>query len=95
IGAKGCISVTANIVPLKMHQLIQFALDGNFKEANKIHLELIELNQNMFIETNPIPVKNALALMGMMEKEVRLPLCDLKAENLMIIESCLKQYQLI
>ncbi len=95
IGAKGCISVTANIVPLKMHQLIQYALDGNFKEANKIHLELIELNQNMFIETNPIPVKNALALMGMMEKEVRLPLCDLKAENLMIIESCLKQYQLI
>jgi len=95
IGAKGCISVTANVVPLQMHNLIQSVLDGNYEDARKIHIELIELNQNMFIETNPIPAKNALALMGLIEKEVRLPLCDLKEESLKTLENCLKNYKLI
>ncbi|HOQ81020.1 MAG TPA: 4-hydroxy-tetrahydrodipicolinate synthase, partial [Candidatus Cloacimonadota bacterium] len=90
IGAKGCISVTANIVPLQMSNMIHAALEGNYEEAKRIHLELIEVNQNMFIETNPIPVKNALAMMGYIDKEVRLPLCDLKAESLITLEKCLK-----
>ncbi|MCB5250470.1 MAG: 4-hydroxy-tetrahydrodipicolinate synthase [Candidatus Cloacimonadales bacterium] len=95
IGAQGCISVTANIVPLKMRNLIHAALDNNHAEARKIHLELLELNQNMFIETNPIPVKNALSMMGLISNELRLPLCDLEPQNFIKLEKCLKDNNLI
>ncbi len=95
IGAKGTISVTANIVPAKMHQMIEFALDQNYEEAKKIHLEILELNDVMFIESNPIPVKEALALMGYIQPELRLPLCQLKDENRQKLITVLKNNHLI
>lgn len=95
VGAKGTISVTANVVPKKMHDLIALALDGKFSEALKIHQELIELNNILFIETNPIPAKEALAMMKIIENEVRLPLCNLQAKNHELLKECLSNYKLI
>jgi len=94
-GAQGTISVTANIVPQKVHKLITLALNGNYSEAMKLHHELLELNRAMFIETNPIPVKEALHLMGKIEREIRLPLFKMKDENLRKLKEVLTKYNLI
>ena len=81
IGARGVISVTANVVPHLMRDLVHLALQGNFEESKQIHQQLIALNKNLFIETNPIPVKTALAMMGKIRPEFRLPLCPMTTEN--------------
>ena len=81
IGAKGVISVAANIVPKKVATLCRAALDGNFGEARKHHLGLYPLCRAMFLETNPIPVKAAMGMMGLCSPEVRLPLCEMTAAN--------------
>ncbi len=95
IGAKGVISVTANILPEKIHNLVELSENKNFDEAQKIHLELLDLNRKMFLETNPIPVKTALSLMNKIPKEVRLPLYEISNNNLEILTECLKKYKLI
>ena len=94
-GGKGVISVTANIVPQKVHDLVEFSLKGKYDKALNIHLELLELNKAMFIETNPIPAKESLHLMGMIERELRLPMCNLKDENLKKLKNILDDYNLI
>jgi 4-hydroxy-tetrahydrodipicolinate synthase len=81
IGAKGVISVTANILPDKVSGMIKAWESGNTARATEMHLELIEFHNVMFIETNPIPVKTALSLMGFMNEEFRLPLCKMDKEN--------------
>ncbi|MCK4311356.1 MAG: 4-hydroxy-tetrahydrodipicolinate synthase [Candidatus Cloacimonetes bacterium] len=94
-GGKGAISVTANIVPQKVHDLVDLCIKREYDKALEIHKELIELNNAMFIETNPIPVKESLHLMGMIENELRLPLYYLKDENLEKLKRILKSYKLI
>ncbi len=94
-GAKGTISVTANIVPDKVHSLIHNCLDGNFDLALKDHLYLLELNRIMFIETNPIPVKEALVMMGLIQREFRPPLTTLSDSNFAILQETLKKYNLV
>jgi 4-hydroxy-tetrahydrodipicolinate synthase len=94
-GGSGVISVTANIVPGKVHDLVELALKGKNEKAKELHLELLELNQAMFIETNPIPVKESLHLMGMIERELRLPMCNLQDENLKKLKKVLMKYKLI
>ena len=94
IGAKGCVSVTANIVPAKVHQLVDYCLKGEYSKAMHLHQDLLELNRKMFIETNPIPVKEALAIMGMIEPEFRLPMYPLQSANRDILKECLKRYEL-
>lgn len=81
IGARGVISVTANVVPHLVRDLVHRALEGNMAEARQIHRELSELAQTLFIETNPIPAKTALAMMGMIHADMRLPLWEMKKEN--------------
>ncbi|PID29036.1 MAG: 4-hydroxy-tetrahydrodipicolinate synthase [Candidatus Cloacimonadota bacterium] len=95
VGAKGCISVTSNIIPEKVHDLIKLSLDGDFEKARKIHHEIEDLNEIMFVETNPIPVKEALALMGYIEPLFRMPLCNLAAENKKKLINVLKVHNLI
>ena len=73
LGGKGVISVLANVIPNKVHQMTKNYLDGNVKEACSIQLETLELTNNLFIETNPIPVKTALNLMGKEVGPLRLP----------------------
>ena len=75
VGAKGAISVTANVVPKEMKMMIDYALEGNHKKALFLHQALIELNDVMFIDTNPIPVKQLLHDIGLIGLEYRLPLC--------------------
>ncbi len=90
IGARGVISVSANVVPDKVKNLVEAALRGHFDEGRKIHRELYDLHKVLFVETNPIPVKTALGLMKMIEPEVRLPLCEMKPENVQKLKQVLK-----
>jgi len=85
LGFKGNISVTANVAPLDMHKMCKFAIEGNADEANKINSRLDILHDNLFIESNPIPVKWALCRMGLIKKGIRLPLTwlDSKYENIL------------
>jgi len=85
LGFKGNISVTANIAPLDMHKMCKFAIDGNGEEANKINSKLDILHDNLFTESNPIPVKWSLHRMGLIKKGIRLPLTwlDSKYENIL------------
>ncbi len=95
LGGKGVISVTANIAPAKVAALCKACLEGNTQEALKLHFELEPLNAAMFIETNPIPVKTALAMMGKIKEELRLPLCEMSAQNKEKLRTVLQSYGLI
>ena len=95
IGAKGVVSVTANIVPDKVSSMVTAFLEGKAEEARRLHLELFNLSKAMFIETNPIPVKTALKLMGMLNGELRLPLCEMSEENEERLKKVLSKYKLV
>ena len=95
IGGKGVISVTANLVPDKFAKLVDAARTGDVEIAKALHYELLKLNDIMFIETNPIPVKAALALMGRIQNEFRAPLCPPTKESLSQLKTVLKAYALI
>ena len=79
-GAKGVISVTANVVPRLMAKLCDFALDNNQAECLRIHHQLLPLHQSLFVEANPIPTKWVLSRMGMIQNELRLPLTPLSEQ---------------
>jgi len=91
IGAKGVISVIANIVPDKLKKLVSLALAGDYEGARKVHLELFKLSKAMFVESNPIPVKTAMGLLGLCDPTLRLPMSPLLPENLPIIENVLRE----
>ena len=95
LGAKGVISVANNILPREVKQLTEYALQGNFEDARKLHYYLLDLFKVLFIETNPIPVKTACWMMGMCEKEFRLPLCGMKPENEKKLEEVLRKYGIV
>jgi 4-hydroxy-tetrahydrodipicolinate synthase len=77
LGGHGVISVTANVAPKLMHQMCAAALVGDVKKARELNLRLFPLHQNLFVEANPIPVKWAMAEMGLIEHGLRLPLSPL------------------
>ncbi len=81
LGGVGVISVVSNEIPGPITRLARLALEGKWEEARKLHFQLLPLMQANFIETNPIPVKAALAMMGMIQEVYRLPLVPMKAEN--------------
>ena len=95
VGGKGVISVVANIVPRDVADLTRAFLSGDWKRARELHLKLFPLCQAMFCETNPIPVKTAMALMGMINGELRLPLCPMSEANLSKLKAALRAYGLI
>jgi 4-hydroxy-tetrahydrodipicolinate synthase len=95
IGGRGVISVTANVLPHKVADLCSKAADNNVKEAQALHYELMKINDVMFIDTNPVPVKTALSLMGKISAEVRLPLTALSPENNDKLKVVLREYSLI
>jgi len=95
VGAKGVISVTANVVPERVVEMYREFKRGNWEEASRIHRELYPLSKVMFIDTNPIPVKTALWMMGRMEKEFRLPLCPTTPEKEKKIREVLKGFGII
>ncbi len=95
IGGKGFITVTANIAPKDVAELYNAYVRGDFNRARELHYKLFPLNEVMFIETNPIPVKTALGLMGKIKDEFRLPLSPMSPNNLEKLKTTLKQYGLI
>ena len=90
VGAKGIISVASNIIPAELSEMVNLALEGNFIAAQKIHAKYYRLFCNLFIESNPIPVKAAMEMMGMGKAEYRLPLCELAPKNAEILRDTLK-----
>ena len=81
LGGKGTISVSANVAPADVSAMCRAYETGNFTEARELHFKLEPLNRAMFLETNPVPVKTALSMMGKIEEEFRLPLCPMSDEN--------------
>ncbi|MDI6803598.1 MAG: 4-hydroxy-tetrahydrodipicolinate synthase [Bacteroidota bacterium] len=95
LGADGVISVVANEVPKMFSQMTRLALNGKFNEAAKLHNKLLPLMNFNFIESNPIPVKSALAMMGKIEEAYRLPLVPLSDKHRTKLEAILKELKLI
>jgi 4-hydroxy-tetrahydrodipicolinate synthase len=95
LGGKGVISVLANILPKETHLLVKNFLTGNIQEAQKIHLKYFKLMKALFIETNPIPIKTAMNLMGLPAGELRLPLTPMSKENLEYLKSVMRELNLI
>lgn len=95
VGGAGSISVTANVAPERMSRMHNLFFSGRTREALNLHFELRELSKAMFIETNPVPVKTALALMGRIKEELRLPLSPLTAANKEKLAKALKIYGLL
>ena len=81
VGGSGVITVTANLVPTEMANLVKAFADGKVAEARRIHFKLSPLFAALFYETNPIPVKEALGMMGKIDPELRLPLCPMAQDS--------------
>lgn len=81
LGGRGVISVLSNIMPKETHDICELFARGNIAASRELQLRLLHLINNLFIETNPIPVKAACALMGMCTEEIRLPLCEMDDGN--------------
>lgn len=94
LGGRGVISVASNEIPAEMTQLCRHGLRGEFEEARKIHRRYLPLMEVNFVESNPIPVKAALGLMGLLDPVWRLPLVASRAENLERIQNVLESLQL-
>jgi 4-hydroxy-tetrahydrodipicolinate synthase len=95
IGGSGVVSVIANIVPRETADLVHAALDGDWKRARDLHYRLFPLARAAFLETNPIPIKEAMAMAGMIEPEFRLPMCRMSDANREKLRAILKSYSLV
>lgn len=95
LGGVGVVSVVANILPKETHDLVSSYLRGDIERAKELHYKLFDLCKAMFIETNPLPIKTAMARLGMIEKEWRLPLEAMEKENEEKLERALSSYGLI
>ncbi|MDD5196328.1 MAG: 4-hydroxy-tetrahydrodipicolinate synthase [Candidatus Omnitrophica bacterium] len=95
LGGIGIISVVANIAPRDVADLVSEFEKGNIKKARELHYKLLPLVKAMFVETNPIPVKTALGLLGMCEPALRLPMCALSSDNLEKLKKALRDYNLL
>ncbi len=95
VGGRGVISVIANIVPRETAEMTHAALDGDWKRARELHHKLFPLARAAFIETNPIPIKEAMAMAGMLEPEFRLPMCRMSEANRERLRRVLERYGLV
>jgi 4-hydroxy-tetrahydrodipicolinate synthase len=95
LGGKGVISVASNLVPGLMKEFIQAALQGKWDKARGMHYRLLPLFKAIFIETNPIPIKAALAMKGMVKEAYRLPMCALAEANRKTLAAALAELKLL
>ncbi|MGB8516529.1 MAG: 4-hydroxy-tetrahydrodipicolinate synthase [Gallionella sp.] len=91
LGGHGSISVTANVAPKLMHEMCMAALDNDVVKAREINFKLLRLHRHLFVEANPIPVKWAVARMGLMKNTFRLPLTPLSASAYGVVEQAMLQ----
>jgi 4-hydroxy-tetrahydrodipicolinate synthase len=92
VGGRGVISVIANLLPRETADMTHAALEGDWKRARELHHKLFPVARAAFIETNPIPIKEALAMVGMIEPEFRLPLCRMSDANRERLRAVLTAY---
>jgi 4-hydroxy-tetrahydrodipicolinate synthase len=95
LGASGVISVASNVAPKMVSDMTHFARDGEWDRARSLHYRLLPLFTNLFVETNPIPAKTALRLMGKITGSLRLPLTEMEPANLDILKKTLSDLSLI
>jgi 4-hydroxy-tetrahydrodipicolinate synthase len=95
VGGHGLISAVANVAPKPLADMARAAREGRWEDARRIHFDLLELVRVLFIETNPIPVKTACALLGLCGEEMRLPLTPMSEPNRKKLEQTLKEYSLL
>ena len=95
LGAMGVISVVANVDPARMSQMVNSALEGDYNRASQLHYELYDLMKVLFVESNPVPAKDSLNMMGRPAGHVRLPLAPMKNENTAKLTKVLKDLDLI
>lgn len=94
-GGDGVVSVAGNLVPKELSEMVKFASEGNFTEAEKINANLSRLFKDIFVETNPIPVKYIASRMGLCELSFRLPMCEPEDKTKEYLEETIKFYKLI
>jgi len=95
VGGIGVISVVANIIPKEMHEMVTSYLDGNVKRAMELQLKIKPLNDALFCEVNPIPVKTAMNILGYKVGPLRLPLTSMSDRNINYLKNTLKSYGLL
>jgi 4-hydroxy-tetrahydrodipicolinate synthase len=91
----GVISVVANVDPARMSQMVNAALEGDFVKASKLHYELYDLMKVLFIESNPVPTKDSLNMIGRPAGHVRMPLAPMKDESTVKLTKVLKDLKLV
>ena len=95
VGAEGVISVASNVIPREMSDMVRFALSGDFAKAREYHAKFYPLFHDLFIDTNPVMVKEALWLLGRIERAFRLPLCETTEKNLETMRGTLAKLGLL
>ncbi len=95
LGAKGVISVASNLIPEVMVKMTRLCLNNDFQAASQLQIQYMDLIDTLFIEVNPIPIKAAMNLLGMNAGALRLPLCDISADNLNILRQSMQRMGLL
>ncbi len=95
LGGIGVISVLSNIMPQEAHDICQYCLDGDYKKASDLQLKLLDVTNDLFIDVNPIPVKEAMNLMGMEVGECRMPLCRMEQAKIDTLKKSMQEVDLI
>lgn len=95
LGAKGVISVLSHVIPKETHMMAKYCLENDFEKATKLQLEYMDLINNLFIEVNPIPAKEAMNMMGIDVGGCRMPLCEMSDEHKAILRASLENHGLI
>jgi 4-hydroxy-tetrahydrodipicolinate synthase len=94
-GGHGCISVTANVAPKLCSEMHTAWQNGNISKAQEINLKLSSLHNSLFVESSPGPVKYAASLLGLCNKNTRLPLSEIRDDTKILVKNCLKELQLL
>lgn len=95
LGGTGVISVASNIIPAEMVSFANLLLEGDFMKAREIHFKLMPLFKALFVDTNPVPIKAAMAMKGLLKEVYRLPICPLSPENKVYLEGVLKEFNIL
>ncbi|MBO4876635.1 MAG: 4-hydroxy-tetrahydrodipicolinate synthase [Ruminococcus sp.] len=95
LGGKGVISVLSHVIPKQTHDMVQYCLDNNYAEATKLQIEYLDLINNLFIEVNPIPAKEAMNMLGWSAGPCRMPLCEMSDEHKEILRASLAKHGLL
>ena len=95
LGGAGVISVLSNLLPKETHDITRLCFEGNYKDAAALQLKYLDLINALFCEVNPVPVKTAMAELGLCDIEMRLPLCEMADANHEKLVNIMKEYGLL